>query len=95
MRPLKILFVSPEVEPFAKAGGLGDMVGALPKELAALGHDVRLVCPLYGSVKRVGEWKAIDGALGVEVGPQTRWARTWETTLPGTKVPVYFIEHDE
>ena len=95
MRPLKILFVSPEVEPFAKAGGLGDMVGALPKELAALGHDVRLVCPLYGSVKRTGEWTALDGALGVEVGPQTRWARTWETALPGTKVPVYFIEHDE
>lgn len=95
MARLKILFVSPEVEPFAKAGGLADMVGALPKELAALGHDVRLVCPLYGSVKRVGKWKAIEGALGVEVGPATRWARTWKTTLPGTKVPVYFIEHDE
>ena len=95
MPPLKILFVSPEVEPFAKAGGLADMVGALPKELATLGHDVRLVCPLYGSVKRVGKWKALEGALGVEVGPATRWARTWRTTLPGTKVPVYFIEHDE
>ena len=95
MPPLKILFVSPEVEPFVKAGGLGDMVGALPKELAALGHDVRLVCPLYGSVKRVGEWEVIEGALGVEVGPQTRWARTWQTTLPGAKVPVYFIEHEE
>ncbi len=95
MLPLKILFVSPEVEPFVKAGGLGDMVGALPKELAALGHDVRLVCPLYGSVKRVGEWEPVEGALGVEVDRQTRWARTWQTTLPGTKVPVYFIEHDE
>ena len=48
MPPLKILFVSPEVEPFVKAGGLGDMVGALPKELAAFGggrerHDRGLV----------------------------------------------------
>jgi starch synthase len=94
MRPLKVLFVSPEVEPFVKAGGLGDMVGALPKELAAMGHDVRIVCPLYGSVKRVGEWRMRDEALGVDVGPETRWARVWETGLPGAAVPVYFLEHD-
>ncbi|HEY9250004.1 MAG TPA: glycogen/starch synthase, partial [Rariglobus sp.] len=36
MRPLRILFVTPEVEPFVKVGGLADMTGALPKELAAL-----------------------------------------------------------
>ena len=42
MRPLKVLFVSPEVEPFVKVGGLADMVGALPKDLANLGHDVRI-----------------------------------------------------
>ena len=51
MVPLKILFVTPEVEPFVKVGGLADMVGALPKELAALGHDVRIVCPAYGSLR--------------------------------------------
>ncbi len=94
MRPLKVLFVSPEVEPFVKVGGLADMVGALPKEIAALGHDARVVCPLYGSTKRVGEWNARLEPLGVEVGPETRWARTWETTLPGGRVPAYFIEHD-
>ena len=94
MRPLRIFFASPEVEPFVKAGGLGDMVGALPKELAALGHDVRITCPLYGSVKRVGEWREQTEPLGVEVGPETRWAKIWETTLPGAAVPVYFLEHD-
>ncbi len=94
MRPLRVLFVTPEVEPFVKAGGLGDMVGALPKELAALGHDVRIVCPLYGSVKRVGEWRVRDEPLGVDVGPEARWGRVWETALPGTTVPVYFLEHD-
>ncbi|MFI5336424.1 MAG: glycogen/starch synthase, partial [Opitutales bacterium] len=94
MRPLRVLFASPEVEPFVKVGGLADMVGALPKELAALGHDVRIVAPLYGSTKRVGEWHAHATALGVDVGPETRWARVWETTLPGAAVPVYFLEHD-
>lgn len=94
MRPLKVLFVSPEVEPFVKVGGLADLVGALPKELAALGHDVRVVCPLHGSTKRVGEWHARPEPLGVDVGPEARWARVWETTLPGAPVPAYFLEHE-
>lgn len=94
MRPLRVLFVSPEVEPFVKVGGLADMVGALPKELAALGHDVRIMTPLYGSTKRVGPWRARDAALGVEVGAEARWARVWETVLPDSSVPVYSIEHD-
>lgn len=95
MRALKILFVSPEVEPFVKVGGLADMVGALPKELAKLGHDVRIVCPAYGSVKRVGEWRALAAPLGVDVGPVTQWARTWETSVPDTAVPVYFLENHD
>lgn len=49
--PLKILFVSPEVEPFVKVGGLADMVGSLPQDLAKMGHDVRVVCPAYSSLK--------------------------------------------
>lgn len=95
MRALKILFVTPEVEPFVKVGGLADMVGALPKELAALGHDVRIVCPAYGSVKRMGEWRALAEPLGVDVGRAALWARTWETVLPGSAVPVYFLENGD
>lgn len=95
MTPLRILFVTPEVEPFVKVGGLADMVGALPKELAALGHDVRVVCPLYGNVKRLGVWEPLPEALGVDVGVTTQFARTWETRLPGANVPVCFLEHQQ
>ncbi len=95
MRALKILFVTPEVEPFVKIGGLADMVGALPKDLARLGHDVRVVCPAYGSVKRTAEWHAHAGPLGVEVGAAAQWARTWETVLPGSTVPAYFLENHD
>ena len=91
VRALKILFVSSEVEPFVKVGGLADMVGALPIELAKLGHEVRIVCPAYGSVKRVGGWRPLPLPLGVDVGPSAQWARTWETVLPGTAVPAYFL----
>lgn len=51
---MNILFVSPEVAPFSKTGGLGDVAGALPRALAALGHDVRVVTPLYSSVRHPG-----------------------------------------
>ena len=47
----KILFVASEAVPFIKTGGLADVMGALPKELAAKGMDVRLVIPKYSLIK--------------------------------------------
>lgn len=94
MASRKILFVAPEVDPFVKVGGLADMVGALPKALAELGHDVRIVCPLYRSVRRIGFWRPRPDPLGIDVGTAAVWARTWETTLPGTTVPAYFLENE-
>src|SRR5207245_5480159 len=49
-QPLKILLVAAEVAPFAKVGGLADVAGALPKALKAMGHDVRVVMPRYGTI---------------------------------------------
>src|SRR2546422_10714505 len=49
-RPLKILLVASEAVPFAKTGGLADVAGGLPRELARLGHSVRLVIPRDGSI---------------------------------------------
>ena len=47
---MKVLFVCSEVAPFSKTGGLADVAGALPAALAALGHEVTVVTPLYRSV---------------------------------------------
>ena len=38
--------------PFAKTGGLADVVGALVRELAQLGHEIRAFMPLYAAVRR-------------------------------------------
>lgn len=46
-KPLKILFVSAEVAPYAKTGGLADVAGSLPQKLKDMGHDVRVALPGY------------------------------------------------
>ncbi len=48
---MKVLFLSSEVHPFSKTGGLADVAGALPAALAALGHDVKVVTPRYADVQ--------------------------------------------
>ena len=47
---LGVLFASAEMHPFAKAGGLADVSGALPKQLVAMGHEVRVVIPAYAGL---------------------------------------------
>lgn len=52
MKKTKVLFVSSEVDPFAKSGGLADVAASLPKELNSLGHDTRVVMPKYKSIPK-------------------------------------------
>jgi starch synthase len=47
---MRILFVTPECAPLAKAGGLGDVSAALPAALRALGHEVDILLPAYAEV---------------------------------------------
>ena len=47
---MRILFASSEVYPFSKTGGLGDVAGALPAALVALGHEVLVVTPWYATL---------------------------------------------
>lgn len=47
---MRIVFVSAEVNPYSKVGGLGDVAGALPAELASLGVDITVMTPAYATV---------------------------------------------
>ncbi len=59
---LRVLFLSSEVVPFAKTGGLADVAGALPQTLRALGHDVVTITPGYSSIddQAYGIVRAVD-----------------------------------
>ncbi|MCX7984017.1 MAG: glycogen synthase GlgA [Bacteroidetes bacterium] len=46
-KPLNVLFVTSEVEPFSKTGGLADVSSALPKAIKDLGHEIRIITPRY------------------------------------------------
>lgn len=93
---MRVLFVSPEVAPHVKEGGLADVVGALPKALAGLGHDVRIVCPRHGSLGVNPEWNRRPGVLHVPTGAGMHYAAAWETGLDGgSEVPLYFVEYEE
>ncbi len=89
----KILFVSSEVRPFAMSGGLGDVLGVLPRVLSELGHDVRVVMPLYRQISRAN-LESLPLSVGVPTGVGERWCGVRSGVLPGSTVPVYFLEHD-
>jgi starch synthase len=85
-----------ECVPFAKVGGLADVVGALPKQLAALGHDVRVVIPRYYRVDRDRfGLRLLPGVLAVPMGiAGVMYCGVYEGRIPGSDVPVYFLEHE-
>jgi starch synthase len=92
MKPRSILFVASECAPLVHVGGLGDVASALPTALRREGHDARVVLPRYGMISTAG-MKRHAGPLGVPLGSSEAWCAVWETTLPGTDVPVYLLDH--
>jgi len=69
---MRILFLSSEVAPFSKTGGLADVAAALPAALARRGHEVVLISPLYGAIDRARHGltplgKPVDVTIGEDV----------------------------
>lgn len=91
---LKIVHIASEVSPFSKTGGLGDVVRSLPKSLKRLGHDVRLITPLYSKVvnKKEHKLKLLFADVSVRLNStESIVVNYWQGQLM-EDLPVYFIE---
>ncbi len=89
---LRIVMISSECVPYAKTGGLADVVGALPQALVALGHEVIVVLPKYRAVNvQKHNIQPFLSPMGVWMGNTEEWCAVHATKMDGT-VPVYFIE---
>jgi len=95
-KKFKVLIAGAEVAPFAKVGGLGDVMGSLPQALKKKGVDVRVVMPLYGSIKRRKYGlKKIYSNFEIPSNMELLLVNIWEGKLPGTSVKIYFIEQEK
>ncbi len=92
---MKILFASNEVAPFSKAGGLGDVVGSLPKELIKDENvEIAIFTPLHGCVdkEKYNIKELPDSQLKILFGYQMREFKLYVTKLPDTNINVFFVD---
>jgi starch synthase len=91
-QPLKVLILAAEIVPFAKVGGLADVVGALPKALHKLGHDVRLVMPRYRQVNPERfQLNTVAQSVSVSIGNFQLQVCVCQGEI-GDHIPVYMID---
>jgi starch synthase len=91
---MNICFVSSEVAPFAKTGGLADVSGALPRYISRHGNDIRIFMPMYSSIDySKGEFHSVDYLrdLRLDFGGETISFSVVTTQLPESDVDVYMI----
>ena len=89
---MKVLFISPEVGQIVRAGGLGDVVGALPLALKQMGIDVRILCPLHKECKNI---KGIELSLTIRLKFVSKQytIKIREVKLGQSEIPVYLLEN--
>ena len=90
---LKILFLSAEVDPYAKTGGLADVAGSLPKTIRRRGHDIRIAMPAFRRIdkQRFGLEQAID-SISISMNVETWPATIYQATMDDG-VPIYFTDN--
>lgn len=89
---MKIVFATSECVPFVKTGGLGDAVSGLAKAMNELGHEVRLIMPLYSSISRSQYNIEFLASSCVHMGKgEEQWVAIYEGIL-SRGLPVWFVE---
>ncbi len=91
---MKVLFVAAEASPFIKVGGLGDVMGGLPKELCKKGVDARVILPLYSAIG--GEIREkISYVTNISVSNSWRNNYCGIFTAKHDGVTYYFIDNEQ
>ena len=90
---IKVLFAASEAVPFAKTGGLADVVGTLPKALQKLKVDARIIVPLYGDVPETFRLQMRHIATEtVQLGWRRQHCGLFQMEYEG--IPVYFVDNE-
>jgi starch synthase len=94
---MRILYVSSEGAPFIASGGLGDVIGALPKtmkELCEAENDVAVILPLYGQISRaMREKMTYLTSFEMEYSWRKAYCGIFEATVDGVKY--YFVDNEQ
>lgn len=90
---MKVCFTAAEAAPFVKVGGLGDVIGSLPKALRELGVDARVILPLYSSINRERFGLKYKAYQFVDLGWRHSYCGIFETEVDG--VPCYFVDNEQ
>ncbi len=90
---MKVLYVTSEMVPLASTGGLGDVSGSLPGALRRLGHDVRVIMPLYKTIKEsyASQLQFVRWSI-IRLGWRTMYSGLFQMEVNG--VPLYLIDND-
>ncbi len=88
----KILFAASEVAPYAKSGGLGDVIGTLPKELIKLGYDVEIIMPRYKQIECEMDY-VTDYPIYMQGKKQNCIIRSHSQEVEGRKLTTYFVDN--
>lgn len=78
--------------PFVKVGGLGDVMGSLPKALEKLGIEVTAILPRYESIK-ILEGQSVKKKIRINFDGKECEVRVWEAKLPDSKVRIFLLEN--
>ncbi|MDR0286093.1 MAG: glycogen synthase GlgA [Clostridiales bacterium] len=90
---MKVLFVTTELYPFIKTGGLADVSYSLPKALHELGVDVRIIIPKYSGISQDYTNKmSLLSSFGVPVGWRNQYCGLQYLNYEG--IPVYFTDNE-
>jgi starch synthase len=93
---VKILFTTSEAVPFCKTGGLGDVCGSLPQELAELGHEPVVILPAFRQALNCGRPIEETGIhFEVPIGRRMVPGTFLRSSLPGEQVPVYLVHQPQ